>query len=151
MSASPSPVRHVLAALALIAVGAGLGWLLSCPGPVPDGVYLDAERLLRSEGTDFPFTVARAGAVHVHVVLSKQCTANATVRIGPLRTALRPDPVLEPEAEPEIVFTVSAGAAAQRFELREDGPYVLRIEPIPMAMGSEGRTSAHVVVRPVGD
>ena len=62
MSAAASPGRHLLAALVLIAVGAGLGWLLARPEPAPAAVYLDAERLLRSEGTDYPFTAARASS-----------------------------------------------------------------------------------------
>lgn len=148
MNAAASPVRHLLAALLLVALGTGLGLLLPRSVSLPETVYLDAERLLRSEGTDYPFTARRSGGARVHVILSAHCTATATVRMGPLRTALRPDPVLEPEAEPEVVFTVTAGDGPRRVELREDGPYVLRIDPIPMAMGSEGKTSARVIVRP---
>ena len=108
---------------------------------------VDARRVLLSEGTDFVFTVPEAGRYQIEVSLSEHCTSTATVRVSPLRTALRPDPVYEPD-EAEHTWKVKVGTRPEAFELKEAGPYVLRIEPIPMAMGNDGEpTAAHVVVR----
>lgn len=118
----------------------------------PAAPVLDARRVLRAEGTDFVFTITEPLEASVHVALSEHCTSEATVTLGPLRTALRPAPVYEPERDPEHRFRVRAGARPQTLRLHESGPYILRIEPIPMAMGAGGeKTAVHVIVRRTGD
>ena len=158
MTASPTLVRHsskivhAVLGMLLLMVGFLLGQR-AAPAPTEAAqVLLEAERVLLSEGTDFTFTVPAPGPVSVRVALSENCTSETTVTVGPLRTALRPDVVYEPEAEPEHLFSVRAGADPRTLELAEAGPYVLRLAPIPMAMGSDGApSSALVVVRTVSD
>ena len=143
----PWPVTAVLLVIAF-----GGGYLLAtCTAHdtvCGDFTILDAERILRSEGTDFMFTAPAPGQVEVLVALSANCSSEATVRIGPLRTALRPDVVYEPELEPEHTLRVRAQAEPRVLTLAEPGPYAVRLDPVPMAMGNDGAPSTvRVIVR----
>ena len=141
MSDSSPPRLAAATAILLLAFGGAIGWLFAggARTDTETGVrtVLEGAQVLRAEGTDFPFTLRVAGPASVLVTLSEHCTSEATVTLGPLRTALRPDPVYEPEAEAEHTFKVRAGAGPTRIEFRSSGPYVLRIEPVPMAMGND--------------
>ena len=150
----PGPsLRRMLLAIVSLLVVAALPFVLflALRGNEADVCpVLAAERVLQSEGTDFVFTLPEAGRYEVGVQLSAHCTSKATVHIARLRTALRPDPVYEPD--PAVhTLEVRAGHVPQVLEFAWAGPCLLRIEPIPMAMGMEATpTSARVTVRPAG-
>lgn len=103
-----------------------------------DAVLLDAELELRSEGTTWTFTAERAGSVTLAVDMPSGCTKEGRLTLSPLYVALRDGVAYEPSREPEHALTVPPnGLPSTRLELAHAGAYVLRMEPIPMAMGNE--------------
>jgi hypothetical protein len=66
------------------------------------------------------------------------CTKDGSLTLSPLYVALRDGVAYEPSREPEHSLAVPhRGLPATRLELKRAGAYVLRMEPIPMAMGNE--------------
>ena len=134
----------ILGLVGLLAAGAVwiLGGGLDGFGSAPVTKYLDADLILRSEGTTYTFTIDAPGAVLLVVDMPEDCKQDGSVSISPLFVALRPDPVYEPDEVPEHVIAIPRGGLpATRLELKRAGAYVLRMEPIPMAMGNEGTPS----------
>lgn len=138
-----SIIIQIAASLGLImaaVVAAMVLWDYGDYGVVPQ--YVDAELTLRSEGTTWTFTVDEPGAVMLVVDMPPDCKQDGSVSISPLYVAMRPDVVYEPSKEPEHVIPVPhGGLASTRVELKRAGAYVLRMEPIPMAMGNESAAS----------
>jgi len=118
--------------------------------PAPAEAMVDAALPLRSEGTTYAFTVAKPGPVQLTVQLPQGCQHDADVSLSPVFVAMRPGIVYEPDERPEHRIKVPAtGMRDERIELHHAGAYVLRIEPIPMAMGNEGmQPTARVEIRP---
>ncbi len=134
------------------AIGASIwGKLGASPAPA-EIVLLDADLRLRSEGTTYAFTSRSGGPVVLTIDLPEGGTQEVHVSISPVFVAMRPEPVYEP-GEPEHVITVpAAGLLARRLVLAREGAYVLRIEPVPMAMAHEGAPpTARVRVHAVPD
>ena len=103
---------------------------------------LDAELELRSEGTTWTFTAERAGSVRLTVDMPPGCTKEGRLTLSPLYVALRDGVSYEPSREPEHDLTIPPeGLPSTRLELAHAGAYVLRMEPIPMAMGNESNPS----------
>jgi hypothetical protein len=135
------PIRHLAMAAACLCVIGYAAWFafFSAAHPAREVTLLDASLPLRSEGTTWTFTADRPGAVTLVVVMPAGCTKDGRLWVHPLHLALRPDPVYEPDPEPEHVIDVpAAGLGPTRLELRRPGAYVVRMEPIPMAMAHEG-------------
>jgi len=134
------PIRHaVMAVSCLLVIGCAVWFALSGPSTSEAEVYLDASLVLRSEGTTYAFTVDRAGPVILAVDMPERCEKDGRLSISPLYVALRPDPVYERDPRPEHVIPVPhTGIPATRIDLQHAGAYVLRMEPIPMAMAHEG-------------
>ncbi len=153
MHMSPALWLVLLVGILAGAVGgaaAGLDLFGSKRAAPSEGWLLDAELVLRSEGTTYAFTVAEPGPVRVTIRLPRDCQHDADVSLTPVYVAMRPGLVYEPDAKPEHRLKVPAtGLRDARLELHHAGAYVLRIEPIPMAMGNEGMApSARVEIRP---
>ncbi len=99
---------------------------------------LDAELELRSEGASWTFTTESPGPVMIVVEMPDHCSQDGRIDIAPLYLALRPQPVYEVDKEPEHTFVVPrTGLPSTRVELARAGPYVIRMDAIPMAMGNE--------------
>ncbi len=134
-------ITQVLAVVGLVCIVGALVVAFS------DGLFsaglprklLDAELPLRSEGTTWTCTVDEPGVVMLVVDMPAGCTKDGRLSVSPLYLALRPDPVYEPGREPEHALVIPhGGLASTPVELARAGAYVLRLDPIPMAMGNEG-------------
>ena len=135
------PIRHVLMAAACLFVVLYSAWfaLFGVGAVNPLAALVDASLPLRSEGTTWTFTVERPGAVTLVVEMPAGCEKDGRLSISPLYVAMRPDPIYEPDKEPEHSIDVPhSGLPSTRIELKRAGAYVLRMEPIPMAMAHEG-------------
>ncbi len=132
----------LVAFLGITSAAVILGLFASQIGMSPPQVLLDAELELRSEGTTWSFTAPRAETVTLLVDMPEGCTQDGRLTLSPLYVVLRDGVTYEPSRDPEHALTVPhAGLPATRLELKHAGAYVLRMEPIPMAMGNEANPS----------
>jgi hypothetical protein len=124
--------------------------LLGCAGPDEPQPLVSYETTLRRDGAEFPFLVPEgAAALEVSVALPPGMSGGAEigplVPVGSLRGAWWIDP--------DRLLRLSCGegaAPSERVTPVSPGPWLLRVEPIPMAMGESSMPRVRVRVRVVG-
>lgn len=132
-------------------LAAGLWPVLAPPetGRPSDSVLLDQIAPLRSDGTEFAFTVRRPSRVRVWIDLPEDLAT--TVHFGVPAASRRRAIAYEPLRERELTFRAE-GRAAEPFvrDVMAVGTYILRVGRIPTAMG-EGmlRVRARVTAEPL--
>ena len=102
---------------------------------VPEAaLLLDAEAVLRSDGTEFAFSVRQPSRVKIWVHLPMML--DGTVRVGPAESAGPRDIAYVPRRSDETRFQAMGRMDGPlELTLMAVGPYFVRIEPIPVAMG----------------
>lgn len=150
---SPStarPPRWLGPAIYLGVILLGVGFAIWAGGqqeeaaPPSDVVLLDQRTPLRSDGTEFAFTVRQPSRLRIQVNLPEGL--KGTVRVGVPGIAKKRAFAYRPLRESELTFRVD-GAMDEPFErdVMAVGGYILRLDPIPVAMG-EMRAMIHAYV-----
>lgn len=142
-----------MAYVAVVLVGIGFAFWAGAqqsevapPGQV---VLLDQRTPLRSDGTEFAFTVRQPSRIRIQVKLPDGL--KGTVRFGVPGIAGKRAFAYRPLKESELTFRVegSTGAPFER-DVMAVGGYILRLDPIPVAMGEmSAHVHAYVTAEPI--
>lgn len=139
------PLVYLL--LVVIVVAGALWWSArrDTGGPPADAVLLDQYAPLRSDGAELAFTVRRPSKIKITVTLPEGL--KGTVRFGVPRASKAREMAYAPMKERELTFTVD-GRMDAPFErdVMAVGSYIIRVDPIPVAMGV-GAMQVHARVK----
>jgi len=108
---------------------------------------VEHETPLRRDGAEFPFTVP-AGVTVLEVAVDLPPGLEGGAEIGPLIPVGRLPGAWRIDPDRSTRLALGAGnAGPQRVPCRTPGAWMLRVEPIPMAMGAGEMPPVHVLVR----